>query len=316
MIKGLLRSLRVRLAVTGFLTAYAPTLALLIVGLLLSRTTETDIIDTTVGGRQLRTETNSVGVPLRVVVAVAIGFAPFAAIFAWWWSGRALRPLAEAVSLQERLMEETSHELRTPLAVLSNSAQVLLAHPEPTIDVYREGLERSEAMAARMSETIDSLLVDARGRARTIARVPTDLAELTRLVVESLTSLAEDRNVTLDLVTADALAVPVDPPSVARAVTNLVTNAIQHGAADSTVGVEVVRDGGVAKIIVTDHGPGIAPADQAKIFERYWQADDGDGSGIGLAIVAQVAEAHGGSVSVTSPLADRSGARFTLTLTA
>ncbi len=309
-----MRSLRVRLAVTGFLTAYAPTLLLLIVGIMISGGVDTTIQEEEVGGL-IQTETvSTTGLPLSVVAIVTVGFAPFAAMFAWWWSGRAVRPLAEAIALQERLMEETSHELRTPLAVLSNNAQVLLAHPNPTVEVYRHGLERSEAVASRMSETIDSLLVDARGRARTIDRVPTDLVELTTSVVDALTPLAATRSITLDLNAPAPTEAAVDRASVSRAITNLVTNAIQHGPIDSVVRIDVAADGNLASIQVTDSGEGIAPEQQAEIFERYWQSDASEGSGIGLAIVKQVAAAHGGTVAVTSPLGDRPGARFTLTV--
>lgn len=311
--RRLIRPLRVRLAITGFLTAYAPTLVLLIAAFLVSGNVDTSV-STGAGGEAIETTVERSGVPVSVVVIVAIAFAPFAAAFAWWWSGRALRPMAEAIGLQERLMEETSHELRTPLAVLSNNAQVLLAHPEPTIEVYREGLARSEAVARRMSETIDSLLVDARGRARTIDRVPADLAEVAASVVESVQPLAAERAVTIRLRTPGPVEAAIDRASVTRAVANLVTNAVQHGPADSTVDVEVGRDGGHAFVVVTDEGPGIDPADQERIFERYWQSEASDGSGIGLAIVAQVAAAHGGEVTVASPLGDRAGSRFRLTL--
>lgn len=312
-----MRSLRVRLAVTGFLTAYAPTLLLLIIAIMFSRSEDFTVQEEVVGGEFAETETIiTSGLPLSVVAIVAVGFAPFAALFAWWWSGRAVRPLAEAIALQERLMEETSHELRTPLAVLSNNAQVLLAHPNPTIEVYRQGLERSETVAQRMSETIDSLLVDARGRARTVDRVPTDLVELTGSVVEALGPLATKRGIALVLDAPEAVDAAVDQSSVGRAISNLITNAIQHGPIDSTVHIEVTRDGSLARVAVTDSGPGIPPEQQDEIFERYWQSDASEGSGIGLAIVKQVAEAHGGTVSVTSPLGERPGARFTLTVAA
>ncbi len=317
----LMRSLRLRLAVTAFLTAYAPTFLLLLVSLSFSGNVNTQLADVVQGGEVVEMETTiatPVGIPLWVVVLVTICFAPFAAAFAWWWSGRAVRPIAEAVALQERLIEETSHELRTPLAVLSNNAQVLLHHPEPTLEVYRQGLKRSEAVAERMSETIDSLLVDARGRARTIDRTPTDLAVLCRSVASSLSTLSTRNEVTLQVGGVASLEARVDGSSVERAVTNLVTNAVQHSPPGATVQIDVSAAGHLAEIAVTDTGPGIPTEDQGRIFERYWQSEadarSGVGSGIGLAIVRQVAIAHGGTVTVVSPVDDRPGARFTLQL--
>lgn len=323
----LMRSLRLRLAVTAFLTAYAPTLLLMIISFSFTASTDVSRSNIAEGSELVQTEVveSAAGIPLWIIVVITIGFAPFAAAFAWWWSGRAVRPVAEAMALQERLMEETSHELRTPLAVLSNNAQVLLGHPEPTIEVYRQGLERSEAVAQRMSETLDALLVDARGRARTVDRVPTDVVSLARSVVGALADLASTNGVTLDLTQQRTVEARVDSSSVERAITNLVTNAIQHSPPESTVQLDVRRVGDRVEVVVTDRGPGIDPQDQAEIFERYWQAGaggaDGErragvGSGIGLAIVRQVAIAHGGSITVESPVDDEPGARFTLRLVA
>lgn len=325
-----MRSLRFRLAVTGFLTAYAPTLVLLALGAYLSGEVTTELADVVVDGEVLSQEftESSTGVPLSILVVISIASAPFAALFAWWWSGRAVRPIAEAVALQERLIEETSHELRTPLAVLTNNAQVLLQHPEPTVDIYRQGLERSEAVANRISQTIDTLLVDARGRARTIDRVPADLVAITGSVLQSLSGLAEERRVRLDLVGnglgGNKVEAKVDRDSIERAISNLITNAIQHAPADTAVSIEINRVGDMAEILITDEGAGIPAEHQAKIFERYWQAagdinsdpnssdTNSRGSGIGLAIVRQVAIAHGGEVTVTSPVDGRPGARFRL----
>ncbi|WP_162181561.1 histidine kinase dimerization/phospho-acceptor domain-containing protein, partial [Glycomyces tenuis] len=78
--------------------------------------------------------------------------------------------LEHAAQVQRRLIEETSHELRTPLSVLIAGAEVLLQHPSPSLELYREGLERTRTSAERMRETISELLIDARGRARRIDR--------------------------------------------------------------------------------------------------------------------------------------------------
>ena len=80
--------------------------------------------------------------------------------------------LQHAADAQRQLIEQTSHDLRTPLSVLTINADVLLRHPDPTIEVYRDGIVRTRAAATRMQSTIDDLLVDARGRARssTISR--------------------------------------------------------------------------------------------------------------------------------------------------
>ena len=94
--------------------------------------------------------------------------------------------LERSAQVQRRLIEETSHELRTPLAVLITGADVLLRHPEPDLDLYREGLERSRNAAERLRDAVGELLVDARGRARVIDRRPTDVSALVREVFEEV----------------------------------------------------------------------------------------------------------------------------------
>jgi signal transduction histidine kinase len=342
--------LRARLAVLGFLAIYVP--VLLLFGVILVTDTET-----TVESRDGVDVVTTASGPSGWVVASVLTLAPAAAALAWWWAGRAVRPIdrvravaeniesadlsrriglergpVEVVALaasfdsmldrlelaadtQRRLIEETSHELRVPLSVLITNAEVLLAHPEPTVEVYRQGLERSRKAAARLQATIDELLVDARGRARTIDRRPADLTAIVRAVVEDAAVLAATKRIELSVTGPGAAACSVDEPTVRRAVANLVDNAIRYAPAGSAVRVDVeVTDAQVA-VVVTDHGPGIPEAAQGRIFERFWRGRrDVPGTGLGLPIAYQVALAHGGTLAVTSPGPAGDGCAFRLAL--
>jgi signal transduction histidine kinase len=109
----------------------------------------------------------------------------------------------------------------------------------------------------------------------------------------------------------------IDPPSVRRALANLVDNALRHAPGGSTVEVGLGRTADAAIVTVTDHGPGMSPEEQARAFDRFWRGDRAPGgSGLGLAIVRQVAEAHGGDLSVRSPGPTGDGCVFTLRLPA
>ncbi len=329
-----LRSLRLRLALSGFVAAYGMVLILLAV-VLTSEEQVDEVASTTTGAEPARSvptvdtieETGGLETDPAILLTAA-ALAPLAAALSWWWSGRVVRPVARSITLQQHLIEETSHELRTPLSILTTNAEVLLADPEPTIDGYRRGLERSAEVAERMRRVVESLLVDARGRARVIDRRPTDLVRLTRSAIDDLRPLAAEAGVELGLVADGPVRARVDGPSVERAITNLVANGIRHAPAGSVVVTTVGpvtrpdADAGVdqVEIAVTDAGPGIAPGDQAAVFERYWRGGDpgpgDDGSGLGLAIVRQVAVAHGGGVEVESPVADERGTRLRLRLSA
>jgi two-component system OmpR family sensor kinase len=311
--------LRVQLALLGLLAIYVPVLLLFGVTSVTEDETTTDLDGVEVT-RTTHTPDRSPWVPATVVV-----LGPAAAVLAWWWAGRAVRPLEEAAATQRRLIEETSHELRTPLAVLAINAEVALAQPDPTVATLRAGLERSQGAVARLQATIDQLLVEARGRARTIARRPTDLAALVGDVVDEAAALARPRGIVLSPSGPDRLELALDEPTVRRAVLNLVDNAIRHAPEGSTVEIAVEIAVGLdgeadteARVVVTDHGPGIPADQQERIFERFWRARPHDpaapGTGLGLPIAAQVAQAHGGTLTVRSPGPTGDGAVFTLTL--
>ncbi|WP_159080398.1 HAMP domain-containing sensor histidine kinase [Nocardia suismassiliense] len=343
------RSLRVQLAVLGFATSYLPVLLLLSV-LFLTR-------DESVVARDGAESVISTADRPPWVLWTALILAPAAAGLAWWWAGRAVRPIervravaeeieaadlgrriglhhgpTELVSLaagfdamldrlehaadaQRRLVEETSHELRTPLSVLAMNADVLLAHPEPTIEIYRAGLARSRIAAHRMSVSIEQLLADARGRTRTLDRQRADLVVIARNVVDEFRIPAAAKGSRLTLTAPSTAAASVDELTIHRAVANLVDNAVKYAPAESLIEVAVEVGAADATVIVTDHGPGIPPEDQARIFDRSWRgAHDADGSGLGLPIARQVALAHGGTLTVRSPGPSGDGAEFRLRL--
>lgn len=310
-----LKPLRIRLAIAGFLAIYVP-LVVLVVVTLAAQAFEEDTIDSGPEGTETLSESGP-GFSWELLLITAGVTAPIAGAVSWWWSGRAIKPVEEAMVIHEQLVEETSHELRTPLAILTNNAEVLLEHPDPSLDDYRAGLTRSLTTARGMTRTIDDLLVDARGRARTVVRKPADVVRLVEKTTGDLQTVASDAQVALVFHPAPAISAPVDPVSIDRAVRNLITNAVKVSPVGSTVSVAVSsQDGAMVDISVTDQGPGIDEADQDRVFERYWQGSlsGGEGSGIGLDIVQQVAQAHGGEVKVESPVADDHGTRFVLSL--
>lgn len=177
--------------------------------------------------------------------------------------------------------------------------------------MYREGLARSGRAAERMRIAIDELLVDARGRARVIDRRPADLVALVRGVVEDARVLAAAKEMTLRVTAAPTAVCLVDEPTVRRAVANLVDNAIRYAPSGTAIEITVEP----TAVVVTDHGPGIPSDEQAHIFERFWRGRaDTHGTGLGLPIANQIALAHGGALTVTSPGPAGDGCVFRLDL--
>jgi signal transduction histidine kinase len=344
------RSLRVQLTLLGFLAIYVPVLVLFTVTVV----TE-DSVSETRGGVEISTGTSSRPSAWAVATVIALapaaaGLAWWGArravgpidhvravaedieasdlsrrialargsteVLALAASFDAmLERLEGAATTQRRLIEETSHELRTPLSVLATNAEVRLRHPAPTLELYRDGLERSQAVAAQLQATIDELLVDARGRARSLDRQPADLSAIVAEVVAHARVLAATKGVELSVGGAPSAVGRLDEAGARRAVANLVDNAIRHAPPDSTVEVEVQVNDSDASVLVTDHGPGIPAGEQEHIFERFWRGDGGPSrTGLGLAIVKQIASAHGGDVTLRSPSSAGDGCTFLLRL--
>lgn len=258
---------------------------------------------------------------LALLAAGAVGVV-LAGLGAVWLTRRAVQPMVAALSLQRRFVADASHELRTPLTLLSTRTQLLDRHmtadwgtaPPDRVQHDVDGLL---ADAAALTAVLDDMLLAA--DARSVDAVPVDAAELAHEVVDAARASAAERSVGIERQGADHAVALASPVSVRRAVTALVDNAIDH--ARSSVEVHVsTRDARVV-IQVRDDGPGMPP-ESAEVFRRFasHRDDDADGTrrhyGIGLALVAEVAAQHGGTVTAAAREDGRPGAAITLELPA
>lgn len=227
---------------------------------------------------------------------------------------RSLRPLADSLAMQRRFVADASHELRTPLTLLSTRVQVLArrlrregAAADPEIDGVL-------ADTRRLGDILDDLLAASDTRA-SVPDTQVDLAVVVAEVAASAAATAHERGLRLSVTGASSAVVRGSAPSLLRAVLGLVDNALDHARAEVVIDVQEGR--GSCRVEVTDDGPGIDAAVLPRLFERFATAR-GAGSarrhyGIGLALVADVAAAHGGQVGVGTA-AGGSGAVLTLTL--
>lgn len=227
--------------------------------------------------------------------------------------------LQSAFEDQRRLVHDTSHELRNPLAVSRANLELALDGGDA------EELARAAAVALaaneRMSAMIDDLLDQARDGVPEVVVTLVDLAALAGDVVDEQAAGAGERRVRLTLDVGGPVRVRGDADALRRVVSNLVENAVRHAPATTTVAVRVATDpaGTAAVVSVRDDGPGIDPADHARIFERFQRgpaavgsSGDAPGLGLGLAIVRRVVDRHSGEVTVDSALG--AGATFTVRL--
>jgi two-component system sensor histidine kinase MprB len=209
---------------------------------------------------------------------------------------------------QQRLVMDASHELRTPLTALRTNMEVLQRNT--AIDEHERAqllgeasLELSE-LSALVAELVD-LATDARAE-EPLQRV--ELSDLTEQVVER----ARRRTGRIITFTAhNPASVDVRASACDRAITNLVDNACKFSPADTSIDVSVAD----TTIEVGDRGPGVAPEDREHVFDRFYRATSSrsmPGSGLGLSIVQQVAELHGGTVELLARAGGGTAARFTL----
>jgi two-component system OmpR family sensor kinase len=212
-----------------------------------------------------------------------------------------------------RFVADASHELRTPLTSIRGFAELhrqgAVHGPEDTSRI----MQRIEAEATRMGLLVEDLLQLARlDQQRPLTVGPVDLAELAGDAVHDARAVQPDRPVSLllDESLTDVPVVNGDEARLRQVIGNLVTNALTHTPVDAKVTVRLSEDptdAGVVVLAVRDEGPGLAPADAERVFERFYRADSSrtraaGGTGLGLSIVASLVGAHGGTVElITAP---------------
>jgi signal transduction histidine kinase len=206
---------------------------------------------------------------------------------------------------QRRFIHEASHELRNPLAVMRTNLEVTLADPDVPPEDLRHTLQVCERSTDRMARLVDDLLLYARQGSTAREMEPVDLATIAEEGAMEFRAPAEARGLGLRLETGHAVSVVADRHAIRRALANLLANAVRLAPTGSRITIATGVEGPWAWLAVTDEGPGIAPEDQDRVFQRFFRGDEKDAassgrSGLGLTIVRQIAESHGGSVQLVS----------------
>lgn len=225
--------------------------------------------------------------------------------------------LQRSEELRRRATSDMAHDLATPATLLESQLQAMV---DGVVPADRDGLERARSAAVALNGVIVQLgeLIDAESAALARHPEPVRIADLLRDVEQALAGLAAERSVQL-VVAADAAGneIEADRQQVARALRNIVMNAIQHTPPGGVV--RVTARG--SEIRIADGGPGIAQADLPHVFERFYRADRArgaapgarSGSGIGLTIARDLLDANRASVAVERTGPD--GTTFVVTLT-
>jgi len=224
-----------------------------------------------------------------------------------------LARIEESAESQRAFIHDTSHELRNPLAVMATNLDVVMADDDASVDDYRTVADVVRRSINRITSTVEDLLTYARRDARSQRIDRVDVARLVDEIAAEFRGPASERQILVEGKAEDAPPFRADGAALRQALQNLVGNAVRLAPVASTIEIAAGSEQGWRWFGVRDEGPGIGGADQPLVWQRYWRGDgpgraDPERSGLGLAIVRQVAESHGGTVQLLS--AEGSGSTF------
>jgi signal transduction histidine kinase len=218
--------------------------------------------------------------------------------------------LESNLAAQRDFVANASHQLRTPLTGIKLRLEAIRAEGGSAA----EEAGRAEAELDRLSALVDDLLALARATADQATGENVDLAEAVRAAERRWAEPAAEAGHVLTVSGGRAGRVWAAPADVAHILDNLIENAIRYSPPGSRVSVELDGDGARPGFVVSDTGPGIPPAERARVFERFYRGAEGraagPGTGLGLAIVAELAERWGATVELLDGPGTRVHARF------
>jgi sigma-B regulation protein RsbU (phosphoserine phosphatase) len=216
-----------------------------------------------------------------------------------------LRGERETAELREQFIAVLGHDLRNPLAAISAGARILLRSGTLREQKELRVLDMINTTVTRMSDLIDNVLDFARGRLGggiTLSRdASRPLEPILEQVIDELRTASPGRVIETNIAITER--VNCDRTRIGQLVSNLIGNALTHGAADKPVRVGARTEGGVFELWVSNAGDPIPPSAMDKLFEPFFRGDVRDsrlGLGLGLHIASQIAQAHGGRIAVTS----------------
>lgn len=248
---------------------------------------------------------------------IDIGATILLGVFAWFFTGILLKPIAENQQKQAMFVAAASHELRTPLSVILSAAECCRdAAPERQEGfirtIYQEGL--------RVSSLVTDMLTLSQSDSHRfpVRKEPTELDTLLMNSYEAFEPLAREKSIQLSLTLPDG-ALPlcnVDPERISQVIAILLHNAISYTPNQGRIELSLARHKERFAVSVQDNGIGISDADKKRIFDRFYRVEKSrnrkDHFGLGLSIAHEIVKAHGGSIQVTD--AEGGGSCFTVIL--
>ena len=237
--------------------------------------------------------------------------------------GENLAQLQAATAARERLFANVNHELRTPLSLIRMVAEQLPKREPQLSDRSLKDIEAVDASVHRLLRMVDELLVVAAGAEDklVIDKRPADLVAVVTEVAGDWETTCEARGVSISLDAPERMICEIDRASIDRVLMNLLSNALKFTPKGGSIRVSLVEHDGLARLEVVDSGPGFEQEFLARVFGRFEQGRGAQpgvsrGSGIGLSLVKELAEAHAGRVSADNHPSGGARLRFEIPLLA
>lgn len=213
--------------------------------------------------------------------------------------------LEEAFEMERQFTSDVSHELRTPVSVISAQCDFSLEKPRSE-EEYEQALRTIQRQSRKMTKLINDMLDFTRleMRAESYVKEPINMGELVQSVCFDM-ALIQEKGISLNYETEENIVYYGNRQLLSRLLTNLINNAYRYGNENGHIWVGLRRRDNKIELAVSDDGIGIAPEEQAKIFHRFYQADNshsGSGTGLGLSMVDKIMQFHGGKIKIESDL--------------
>jgi signal transduction histidine kinase len=248
---------------------------------------------------------------LYFAMVLAVAASMFAAYLLW----RDLRREVRLSELRTQFVSSVSHELKTPLTAIRMFAETLQMRRCADPDTEAEYLGTIVNECERLSRLVDGVLLfsKAEQNKRTYRFKPMQAADAVQAAVRALEYPLAQHGFRLSINLRDGLPfISADRDALEQAVLNLLSNAMKYSGDARDIDLDLYPDNGEVVVRVADHGVGIAPEEQSRIFEKFYRVPTKEnqlipGAGLGLALVAQIVKAHGGRVEVQSAIGKGSG---------
>lgn len=222
----------------------------------------------------------------------------------WLMARSALKPIKEGFARQQEFVDGASHEMRTPLSVIQGELELALTRSRTGAE-YREAIGAALDATVGLSRLSDDLLRLSRTSSGELEAtfVAVDIDSTVQKAIAQAAAATDQANVQVTFTPGESLPINGAPELLVRAIANVLENAIKFSHAGGDVTIVTAVDAGHTIVRVHDDGRGMTAGEAAHAFERFWRADEAratPGHGLGLALVDQIMDAHGGTASLES----------------